>query len=905
MNEARWLRRFALLTLMGSLALSDGSGDASVGGLEFEFAGCARVRPGPVCELAPERDLVLWTAGTEPPRIEGEDAAAPELLESAQVEGGVRLRVRVAAGERGIRLRKRHGYAALRVAPDSESDELRELARLWKAGKWDAVRARLSAPEPSGNGPERERKRAFAARAALRAGDNERAATELEATAQSALRAGSLLDAGNDLVAAAYCRAVRLREYDKARRLLESARELEGVPEIRAWLTYYRGVLANATGDARRALVEFRRASVLARRLGLLSYEVLARQELAITLNRLHRHAEALVQQRELVALNLDAPSCLHSQRWEKLAWLLLSQPEPNLEEAAAALNRAEELLVDCPDPVSLRNQAMNRVELDLKLGNTLAARARLGALAADPSGRNPELSAWQERYFGELQLAEGAVDEAIRSFGRSEELAESVDLKSCVYSARLGRARALAKRSDEAAIAAYGAAEDAADALVKWAPFGQGQQLTASEVQQSSRELLSLLLAQGRSEEAFSVAARALQRAWTSGAHSSRVATLASPLRQRWERAVAEYRAIRDELERVSSDDWKLSLDGLMAIRLSRALDRQRLDNALATASALIARPPPTTRYRSEQDAQLLLAKGRDEWWAMLSTPSGLHAAKVAPVEARAGPVTRDLAPRLARVLEEFVRAGYLNVPLLRVTLPPELAELDVHALEVAGQPLIERVAVAYAFGPASESKSHATFMNSTIVVLGNPNGDLPWAETEAREVAGRLGAPPALLRGDVTLAAVTARLSGAGLLHFAGHGRAGGIDGIESALLLSAEQRLALGDVLALERVPDFVVLAACESTVSPEPGGAISIGQAFLLAGARAVVGASRVVSDRVSQRFARALYPRLSALGGTRALSSDVHVWAGAVRAAALDLREYDPHLDWASMRLLLR
>ena len=140
--------------------------------------------------------------------------------------------------------------------------------------------------------------------------------------------------------------------------------------------------------------------------------------------------------------------------------------------------------------------------------------------------------------------------------------------------------------------------------------------------------------------------------------------------------------------------------------------------------------------------------------------------------------------------------------------------------------------------------------------------------------------------------------------LLHFAGHANSGGLDGLDGALRLTAGERLSLGDVFSLRRVPEFVVLSACTSSVSPGAGGGLSIGQAFVAAGSRAVVGASRPVSDRLAQRFTQALYDELFGLDTRAALPRDGHAWASAVRAASMKVKRDDPAADWASMRLLL-
>jgi cellulose synthase operon protein C len=890
----------ALLTLASALSSSDDR--AAVGGLDFEFAGCARIRPGPLCELGADRELTLWIQGPVKPQIEAAGAVRESTSDARFVESGWRMKFRVPQTAREVRVRAGALRSTLRVAGSSEPRPLEELARLWKAGQWEQVRASLDATAAQLQGAERERIRAFRARQAMRDGDDARAAAELEQSAVSAQEAGLLLEASHDRIAAAYCRAVRLADYGRARAELEATeRELGHIPEVRARLAYHRGVLAKTTGDTQSALVHFRDASVLSRRLDLVSDELVAHQELALTLNRLQRHSEALAEQEAVVARDVDGPSCLYSLRWENLAWILLSQPDPSLQQrAATALDRAERLSERCPDPLARRNQALNRVELALRRGDAADAELRLQALEADSSGRSTRLAAWQALYSGRVHLlrSDGSSG-ALAAFEQAAQLAESIELKDCAYLAKLGRARALSLRSDAGAIAAYFQAEDAADALVRWAPFGQGQQLTALQTQEGSRELLSLLLARNQIADAYALAVRTTRRVWASNFRASRIAALSGVPRERWERAVSEYSTRRRALERAARDDWKLSAEGFAETRLSRALALQRLENALAEAYALLSgdadHAPPET-----DDPQLTLASGKYSWWAFLARGDALEVSLVAASSDR-----DDVERGLVVALESFEAAGLMGAEMLRVTLPPEHAALDVHALEIGGRPLAERLPVAYSFDPGQSSELRAADDRPwSMLVLGDPNDDLPSAGSEARRLSKRFSASLALFGEEVTFDAVNARLPNATLLHFAGHANSGGLDGLDGALRLRAGERLSLGDVFSLRRVPEFVVLSACTSSVSPGAGGGLSIGQAFVAAGSRAVIGASRPVSDALAQRFTQALYDELFGSDTRATLPRDSRAWARATRAASMKVKREDPAADWASMRLLL-
>jgi hypothetical protein len=881
-----------LLSLAGALSSRDEGAAVRTNRLEFEFAGCARVRPGPVCELGEQRELTLWVPGSEKPQIGG----AESVREARFVETGWQMKLALPAASRELRLRAGERRGRLRVAESSEPQPLRELARLWTDGKWEQVRASLDAAGALLKGADRERVRAYRARLSMRDGDNARAASELERTAESARNAGLWLEASHDRFAAAHIRTNRLGEYERARADLDAtSAEFALVPEVRARLAYHRGVLARTTGDVQAALIHFRDASVLARRIDLIADELTARQELSLALNRLHRHAEALVEQEAIVARDVKIPSCVEALRWECLAWVALSQPDPKFQgRAAEALDRAERLHAQCPDPVSRRNLELNRVELALLRGDTEDAASRLRALEADTTGRNTRLAAWQALYSGKLAVLRGDGSKALAAFEHSVALAESVQLLDCVYAAKLGRARILSLNQDPAVVDAYLQAEGAVDALLRWTPFGQGQQLTALRTQESSQELLSVLLQRNDVTQAYALAARAARRTWAASFRSNRIAALSGARKARWDRAIAEYQRQRQALERAARDDWKMSAEGLSQIRLSRALEVQRLENALAEGYALLADEsdrelPP----RATQSAELTLARGKDDWFAFLRHGNVLKVERL-----------RDVGRDLVIALERFEHQNLLDAPMLRVIAPPELSTLDVQALELDGRALIERLPVAYGFEPGRLSEPPAPQDHLwTALVLGDPNEDLPWAGAEARRLSNRLPHSLSRFGAEVGFESVRSHLPDVGLLHFAGHANSGGLDGLDGALQLSAGQRLTFGDIFSLRRVPEFVVLSACTSSVSPGSGGGLSIGQAFVAAGSRVVIGASRAVSDRLAQNFMQALYDALLSESGAE-LPRDDGAWARAVRVASMKVKRDDPTADWASLRLLV-
>jgi CHAT domain-containing protein len=133
--------------------------------------------------------------------------------------------------------------------------------------------------------------------------------------------------------------------------------------------------------------------------------------------------------------------------------------------------------------------------------------------------------------------------------------------------------------------------------------------------------------------------------------------------------------------------------------------------------------------------------------------------------------------------------------------------------------------------------------------------------------------------------------------LLHYAGHGTFDGPDGWESGLPLAGGGRLTVADVLALRRVPSLVLLSGCETARTAAEGqvAGLGIAQAFVLAGARVVVAATRRVDDALAARLMKAVYRALGA--GDRDL-------AAALGKAQLAIATESPDQDWSSFEVLV-
>jgi len=202
--------------------------------------------------------------------------------------------------------------------------------------------------------------------------------------------------------------------------------------------------------------------------------------------------------------------------------------------------------------------------------------------------------------------------------------------------------------------------------------------------------------------------------------------------------------------------------------------------------------------------------------------------------------------------------------------------------------------------------------------VVSAESPSSWPAAALEAQSVAKALGGwnvvrldGPAATR-DATLAA----LPNARLLHYAGHARPGAAGPLSSALVLSGEGRIELGDLLAAPGVPELVILSACEAagTQARQPS-LMGLAQAFVAAGAAAALAPTQPVRDADARAFTAAFYRALETKLGPRPAAAPDQAVAhmrAALRDAVTALRapsSAPPGDDssggsWESFRLLV-
>lgn len=180
----------------------------------------------------------------------------------------------------------------------------------------------------------------------------------------------------------------------------------------------------------------------------------------------------------------------------------------------------------------------------------------------------------------------------------------------------------------------------------------------------------------------------------------------------------------------------------------------------------------------------------------------------------------------------------------------------------------------------------------------LGDPRLDLRFAQEEALAVAGMVPQSRALVRREATETALREYAAGFTYLHFATHGEFKAEAPLESALLLSKDERsdglLTVGKLYSMRLDSDLVTLSACETGLGKVASGddVVGLTRGFLYAGASSIVASLWKVDDQATAELMNAFYRGLAEKDKRQAL-----------REAQLAARQKFPHpYYWAAFQL---
>lgn len=664
------------------------------------------------------------------------------------------------------------------------------------------------------------------------------------------LRALACLRAAHDVPVSAMALAglahveTRLGHVDAARarhaEILAAAEANHLAPEA-ARATNDLGAIEWEAGELGTALERWRRALAIAREAGDLPDVVLAASNVGFALTETGNADAALALYDSLGAVcraarRNDLANVLDARRVEGLfAQHRLDDAQALLDRIAAA--SGADAVETGPRTALLRCQLLRARGHDAD-AVALAQRELAPRLAAMPAAPRLESTIEIAR---ELRLA-GRVGEALVRAAEAESLAIATSQPTQLPGARVELALALRESGARtAALAAFDRADSAWRAV---------REVAIDPRWRETRGSLGAYIAVERADAQLDGADRdpaRIARAFD-GLQAHKARTL---LERRHGARTAPAAVTLARLRAGVLREGELLLDAHVS-------SARTLVFAVTRRGARLVRLPGGDTLRSRLDA----------YAELLRTPGA--GAEDAAVRARAASAVASLllapfAPELraSRHVVLSCDGALARLPWAELSLPGDAKPLD------------ERASVS--FVPSATTlatlRSDAPRGGRVLACAGGADAAHPALAGAVREVAWlREHVADVRVRDASAGAPTAADLAGFDVLHFAGHAQAIAERPWESGLLFGSSSAtpargrtpwLTAGRVAAMRTTPSLVVLAGC-GTVATNGGvgeGPVGLPNAFLAAGAEAVVGTLWDVDDRAADAFTRELYARL--------------------------------------------
>ena len=324
-------------------------------------------------------------------------------------------------------------------------------------------------------------------------------------------------------------------------------------------------------------------------------------------------------------------------------------------------------------------------------------------------------------------------------------------------------------------------------------------------------------------------------------------------------------YQVLRDTRAKDPAYGAALSIDPVNYVSVQK-----RLGN-----DTLLLQP-----YQSHDHLLLLVVTHKD--FVMVQVPvssTTLHSLilsarknlQVPPPGAGGGPDTKlikDLQ-ELRKILIEPIDGLLAGKTRLIFVPSGDLHYLPLQALQSrAGEYLIEQLEVEYLTKVTDLQTPPRQPSGREIVIVGNPDGTLPGAEQEAREI-GKLFKTPSLLLADQATQKALEENSNSRYVHLATHGILTGHDLQSSYLVLfgaSEQGKLRANEILQLDLDhTELVTLSCCQTGLGEgRPGAQVtSLAEAFSLAGCATVVATLWSIDDQATRTLMTQFYQALQA------------------------------------------
>jgi hypothetical protein len=818
--------------------------------LPFGFAGCREITAERRCVFEPGESIRLFFPDTHADSLALQDAQHLTLVEKTEVPGGARLTVRVGQGARHALVASKGRVARLALGartPDPVLDRARKLRQDGDlAGAKELLGPLLTDPSPA----RRAQASSLAARIRLAERDIEGALAQLEQARTLAESAGLRRQAAlNSLTIAD---TLSRHRWDLASMRAALDRIAPDLVEDHLDATRQRAVAALMTGDLRSALALSQTCLEQAEQYHLPSFKLWTAQLRLQVLGELGRLAEGRALAESLRA-SAESDPCEQARLASNAGWLELVA-SGDTERAYAESMRAVALYRSaCPGRWDLQNALVNVAlsELRRERWEQAGALLREATTLGEPAGW---VAAWHADIEANLLLKKG---DARAAEARYRELLQRTAVGAPIASrfrARVGLARALRARGKlREAADELARAEALLDEELLLIPLGEGRESFVGNRLDSARELVDVLLLLGEPAPALEVARQARARPLRLLALRDRIEALDAAARATWDRHVSSYLRGQSELTALQQGAWRVPIAELPALA-EKSAQLARTTRAAMDAAYTVVRDDGSPLPASPPGTLSLHYFPLPEGWVLFARLDGeLRAVRLRSTSDTGVPSPDTLLTDVSDLVE--------RASTVRVVSYGALGDVDFHALPFASGMLSDRAIVVYGMDVHGRAREARPLERALVVI--NPRGDLPGASQEGaviKSLFARAGAQATWLeQAAASHERVSAALGTVDLFHFGGHGKAEGLLGLQSRLWLAGHDVLETAEVLALERVPQVVVLSACESARGATQSDAnLGVAQAFILRGTRVVLAATRAIPDHTGVTLAKVLY-----------------------------------------------
>ncbi len=529
----------------------------------------------------------------------------------------------------------------------------------------------------------------------------------------------------------------------------------------------------------------------------------------------------------------------------------------------------------------------------------------------------------------GNLAMERGQWDSAIGVFQETQALATQYNIKEVIWRAHRGNGFCLRKlnRLSEAA-QSYRTAVQVVDELRAAIKVEEFQNGFLTDKQDVYKELILLLLDQGKVEEAFNFAERAKSRSFIDLLGNQKISLKNDISQQLYDKLIGQKRRIRlaeVELAKAEGDENKKRLrtelisqrNGYRDLLIQAKAQSPQissfvtveaitltelykiLENDVSLVEYLITDEELIGWVISQGRIQVVRTPVKEKDLIVLIEDYRKRIQQLAPVE--------DQSKKLYQLVIQPLERYFASTRVLGIIPHGHLHYVSFSSLRDQESYLVEKHPLFYS---PSASVLQFTFNRKfekkgkiKVLALGNPdlqdfNYDLPLAELEAKSIKWDFPEIDLFTRKEATESWLQENIGKYQIIHIASHGEFDPVNPLFSSLKLTADEfndgSFEVNEVFSLDIKADLVTLSACQTGLGEISGGdeLVGLNRAFIYAGTHALVSSLWRVSDISTAVLIKHFYRNYTSANKSESL-----------RKAQLLVKRLYPHPSyWAGFNL---